>query len=132
MNIPKATYRQLGRSGLRVSNPILGAMSIGDKRWQPWVIEEDEALPLLKAAYDRGVRMLINKLLPHRQLKHLLMDLDQHLGHRKRLLQRRKRGNHRRRNPQILHPPPETRAPNKMLRNRTRIQRSRDDGVKGH
>ncbi|KAK3048239.1 hypothetical protein LTR09_010400 [Extremus antarcticus] len=55
MNIPKATYRQLGRSGLRVSNPILGAMSIGDKRWQPWVIEEDEALPLLKAAYDRGI-----------------------------------------------------------------------------
>ncbi|KAK5171461.1 uncharacterized protein LTR77_004606 [Saxophila tyrrhenica] len=55
MNVPKATYRQLGRSGLRVSNPILGAMSIGDKRWQPWVIEEDDALPLLKAAYDRGI-----------------------------------------------------------------------------
>lgn len=56
-NIPKATYRRLGESGLRVSNPILGAMSIGDKRWQPWVIEEDEALPLLKAAYDRGINV---------------------------------------------------------------------------
>ena len=54
-NIPKAEYRQLGKSGLRVSVPILGAMSIGDKRWQPWVTEEDEALPLLKAAYDRGL-----------------------------------------------------------------------------
>ena len=53
--LPKATYRQLGKSGLRVSNPILGAMSIGDKRWAPWVVEEDEALPLLKAAYDRGI-----------------------------------------------------------------------------
>lgn len=53
--LPKATYRQLGRSGLRVSNPILGAMSIGDKRWQPWVLDEEEALPLLKAAYDRGI-----------------------------------------------------------------------------
>ncbi|PSN61726.1 aldo-keto reductase-like protein [Corynespora cassiicola Philippines] len=51
----KAEYRQLGKSGLRVSVPILGAMSIGDKRWQPWVIEEEEALPLLKAAYDRGL-----------------------------------------------------------------------------
>ncbi|KAF2268693.1 Aldo/keto reductase [Lojkania enalia] len=30
-------------------------MSIGDKKWQPWVIEEDEALPLLKEAYDRGL-----------------------------------------------------------------------------
>ena len=27
--LPKASYRQLGKSGLRVSNPILGAMSIG-------------------------------------------------------------------------------------------------------
>ena len=53
--MPKATYRQLGSSGLRVSNPIFGCMSIGDKRWQPWVIEEDEALILLKAAYDRGI-----------------------------------------------------------------------------
>ncbi|MCJ1452257.1 hypothetical protein MMC28_002599 [Mycoblastus sanguinarius] len=53
--VPKAEYRQLGKSGLRVSVPILGAMSIGDKRWQQWVIDEEEALPLLKAAYDRGL-----------------------------------------------------------------------------
>ncbi|MCJ1274425.1 hypothetical protein MMC21_002221 [Puttea exsequens] len=53
--LPKAEYRQLGKSGLRVSVPMLGAMSFGDKRWQSWVIEEDEALPLLKAAYDRGL-----------------------------------------------------------------------------
>ncbi|KAF1950136.1 aldo-keto reductase-like protein [Byssothecium circinans] len=51
----KAEYRQLGKSGLRVSVPILGAMSIGSKEWQEWVIEEEEALPLLKAAYDRGI-----------------------------------------------------------------------------
>jgi hypothetical protein len=50
----KVHYRRLGNSGLKVSVPILGAMSIGTKKWQPWVIEEDEALPLLKAAYDRG------------------------------------------------------------------------------
>ncbi|KAI4183362.1 MAG: hypothetical protein L6R41_005435 [Letrouitia leprolyta] len=52
---PPAEYKQLGKSGLRVSVPILGAMSFGDKRWAPWVIEEDQALPLLKAAYDRGL-----------------------------------------------------------------------------
>ncbi|KAF2188424.1 aldo-keto reductase-like protein [Zopfia rhizophila CBS 207.26] len=51
----KAGYRQLGKSGLRVSVPILGAMSIGDKKWQPWVIEEEESLPILKAAYDKGI-----------------------------------------------------------------------------
>jgi len=51
----KAEYRQLGKSGLRVSVPILGAMSFGDKKWLPWVLDEDEALPLLKAAYDKGI-----------------------------------------------------------------------------
>lgn len=25
------------------------------RRWMPWVIEEEESLPLLKAAYDRGL-----------------------------------------------------------------------------
>ncbi|KAG4441416.1 hypothetical protein IFR05_003103 [Cadophora sp. M221] len=51
----KAEYVQLGRSGLRVSSPILGGMSFGSKQWQPWNIEEEEALLILKAAYDRGV-----------------------------------------------------------------------------
>jgi len=51
----KVDYVRLGKSGLKVSVPILGAMSFGSKDWQPWVIEEDEALPLLKAAYDRGL-----------------------------------------------------------------------------
>jgi hypothetical protein len=51
----KAAYRRLGKSGLRVSVPILGAMSIGSSKWQPWVIEEEESLPLLKAAFDRGL-----------------------------------------------------------------------------
>lgn len=51
----KVEYRRLGQSGLRVSVPIFGCMSFGDKRTLPWVIGEDEALPLLKAAYDRGL-----------------------------------------------------------------------------
>ncbi|EPS40861.1 hypothetical protein H072_5293 [Dactylellina haptotyla CBS 200.50] len=51
----KAKYKQVGTSGLRVSVPILGAMSIGSSEWQDWVIEEDAALPLLKAAYDKGI-----------------------------------------------------------------------------
>ncbi|KAL7008174.1 hypothetical protein EMMF5_002356 [Cystobasidiomycetes sp. EMM_F5] len=55
MSSSKAQYRQLGKSGLRVSVPILGAMSIGSKKSIPWCIEEEEALPLLKAAYDLGI-----------------------------------------------------------------------------
>ncbi|KAL6412976.1 hypothetical protein AUP68_02470 [Ilyonectria robusta] len=48
-------YNRLGRSGLKVSKIILGAMSYGSKEWQKWVLEEDEALPLLKHAYDVGI-----------------------------------------------------------------------------
>jgi len=51
----KAEYVQLGKSGLRVSNPIFGAMSIGHPDWAPWVIDEEKSLPLLKAAFDRGL-----------------------------------------------------------------------------
>jgi len=52
---PQVEYRRLGKSGLRVSVPILGAMSFGTKKQMDWVIEEKEALELLKYAYDRGV-----------------------------------------------------------------------------
>ena len=47
-------YVRLGESGLRVSVPILGGMSFGSRSWAEWVLEEDEALDLLKAAYDKG------------------------------------------------------------------------------
>ena len=30
-------------------------MSIGDPPWAPWILDSDTALPLLKAAYDRGI-----------------------------------------------------------------------------
>jgi len=48
-------YNRLGTSGLKVSKVILGAMSYGSKEWQQWVLEENEALPLLKHAYDVGI-----------------------------------------------------------------------------
>lgn len=48
-------YRRLGNSGVRVSVPILGAASFGSDKWAPWIVNEDKAMPLLKAAWDRGV-----------------------------------------------------------------------------
>jgi hypothetical protein len=54
LDATKVEYVQLGSSGLRVSSPILGTMGIGSKEWQNWVMEEDEGLELLKAAWDRG------------------------------------------------------------------------------
>jgi hypothetical protein len=38
----KAEYRRLGNSGLRVSNPILGGLTLGSSLWLPWVLDEDK------------------------------------------------------------------------------------------
>lgn len=113
----QAEYRQLGKSGLRVSVPILGAMSIGDKRWQEWVIEEDEALPLLKAAYDKGINTWDTGTLPistwmipsgvHANLAFLASQ---------RLLQRRLGNPDRQSHQEIQHPAPKDHRPHKMLR----------------
>lgn len=54
----KAEYKQLGKSGLRVSVPILGAMSFGSKSWQPWVLEEDQVrLPIRRLRITNGANM---------------------------------------------------------------------------
>jgi aryl-alcohol dehydrogenase-like predicted oxidoreductase len=55
LDATKVDYVRLGASGLRVSTPILGGMSLGSKQWIPYLLEDTEALELLKAAYDRGV-----------------------------------------------------------------------------
>jgi len=52
---PQVEYRRLGKSGLRVSVPILGLMGIGSSKWSDWVVNEPEALALLKAAWEKGV-----------------------------------------------------------------------------
>ena len=51
----RVEYRTLGKSGLHVSFPILGGLSFGNSRWMDWVLDEDQALPVLKAAYDLGI-----------------------------------------------------------------------------
>ncbi|HEV3290766.1 MAG TPA: aldo/keto reductase, partial [Streptosporangiaceae bacterium] len=48
-------YANLGATGLRVSRICLGMMSFGDKSSRQWVLEEDEAEPIVRAAADGGV-----------------------------------------------------------------------------
>ncbi|KAL1610012.1 CSG1/SUR1-like protein [Paraconiothyrium brasiliense] len=47
----------LGRSGLKISSIILGAMGFGDPASSngPWVLDEAASLPLLKYAFDKGI-----------------------------------------------------------------------------
>ncbi len=48
-------YVNLGSTGLRVSRVCLGMMSFGNNSDRPWVIDEDAAEPIVKAAVDGGV-----------------------------------------------------------------------------
>lgn len=54
---PPMQYQRLGNSGLKISRIILGCMTYGNPHWEgsPWVLDEDQALPLLKKAYDMGI-----------------------------------------------------------------------------
>ncbi|THH19418.1 hypothetical protein EW146_g1765 [Bondarzewia mesenterica] len=53
-----AEYRSLGKSGLRVSVPVLGGMSFGSSKWIPWVVPEEQGLKILKAAWDLGINTI--------------------------------------------------------------------------
>ncbi|KAH8807824.1 voltage-gated shaker-like K+ channel, subunit [Xylogone sp. PMI_703] len=48
-------YVRLGDSGLCISKIILGTAIFGTPRWQEWVLEEEEALPLLEHAFKAGI-----------------------------------------------------------------------------
>jgi aryl-alcohol dehydrogenase-like predicted oxidoreductase len=48
-------YTQLGNTGLRVSRICLGMMSYGDSGWRPWVLDEPDAEPIVRAAVEGGI-----------------------------------------------------------------------------
>lgn len=48
-------YVNLGRTGLKVSRICLGMMTYGDKSWRPWILEEAEAEPFVKRAFEAGI-----------------------------------------------------------------------------
>ncbi|KAJ3521161.1 hypothetical protein NM688_g9055 [Phlebia brevispora] len=85
----KMQYVRLGNSGLKVSRIILGTMQYGDKRWQEWVLEEDEAIKHIQYAC-----VLRRSLLPCDLLADVcvyvrqLRARHQHVRHGRRLLER--------------------------------------------
>ncbi|CAE6469563.1 unnamed protein product [Rhizoctonia solani] len=49
-------YVRLGKSGLKVSRVILGLMSYGSSEWAEWVLDKEEGIKHIKAAYDAGIQ----------------------------------------------------------------------------
>jgi len=54
----KVQYRSLGKSGLKVSVPILGAGSFGTSKWASWVLDEEPSIEIMKAAWDLGINTI--------------------------------------------------------------------------
>ena len=48
-------YTRLGSTGLQVSRICLGMMSYGSSAWRDWVLDLDDARPLVRSAVDAGV-----------------------------------------------------------------------------
>jgi aryl-alcohol dehydrogenase-like predicted oxidoreductase len=48
-------YVNLGTAGVKVSRVCLGCLTFGSKAWRPWVLEDAEALPLIRRALDAGI-----------------------------------------------------------------------------
>ncbi|RJQ67048.1 MAG: aldo/keto reductase [Desulfobacteraceae bacterium] len=48
-------YVRLGRTGLQVSRICLGMMTYGTSKWREWVLDEDDARPIVQRAVELGV-----------------------------------------------------------------------------
>src|SRR5271165_6492554 len=48
-------YVNLGATGLRVSRVCLGMMSFGNDSDKPWVLDEQAAEPIVRAAVEGGI-----------------------------------------------------------------------------
>ncbi|TCD64936.1 hypothetical protein EIP91_003433 [Steccherinum ochraceum] len=56
MATQKIPYVRLGNSGLKVSRIILGTLQYGDKKWQEWFLDEEQAVEHIKTAYELGIQ----------------------------------------------------------------------------
>lgn len=50
----KVPIVRLGETGLQVSRLCLGCASFGSKKWQPWVVEEEESILVIQRALELG------------------------------------------------------------------------------
>lgn len=48
-------YTTFGNTGLSVSRICLGMMTYGSKAWRDWILDYDEALPILSRAWEAGI-----------------------------------------------------------------------------
>jgi aryl-alcohol dehydrogenase-like predicted oxidoreductase len=52
---PSMPSVKLGATGTNISPLCLGMMTYGSKKWREWILEEDEARPIVKRAVEAGI-----------------------------------------------------------------------------
>jgi len=52
---PQLAHKQLGHTGTYISPLCLGMMTYGSKKWREWILEEDEARPIVRRAVEAGI-----------------------------------------------------------------------------
>ncbi len=48
-------YVRLGSTGVQVSRLCLGTMTYGSSKWRPWVLDDEQSRPLIRAALEAGI-----------------------------------------------------------------------------
>ena len=48
-------YRNLGKTGLKISPICLGMMTYGSSKWRDWVLDEEAARPFVQRAIEAGI-----------------------------------------------------------------------------
>ena len=48
-------YKNLGKTGLKVSRLCLGCMTYGSSQWREWVLNEEESRPFIQRALEAGI-----------------------------------------------------------------------------
>jgi aryl-alcohol dehydrogenase (NADP+) len=48
-------YRNLGKTGMKVSRLCLGMMTYGSSTWRQWILDEEQAAPFVRRALDAGI-----------------------------------------------------------------------------
>ena len=48
-------YKNLGKSGLKVSRICLGTMTYGTSQWRDWVLDESDSRPFIQRALELGI-----------------------------------------------------------------------------
>lgn len=140
----KVSYRQLGKSGLRVSVPILGGLSLGSTEFEPWALDEEKVCTITlhgpactianSGTGTSPTEGCLRSRPQHRKYPRGLLSavlISGAVGHGQQLLEWQIRRDHRKGDSDVQHPAAQTGHPHQMLGPRQRARKRVCCSVRG-